>query len=346
MGALPFSTLPEVCNVEQILAEHYGLKGCLLHPLHGGAINQVVRVGDSLVLKRYNPELVHRDRVILSTDGQRYLAERGHPVPAFVRNRAGALVTEVDGACYVLATLVPGRHRAHGEFTARAAYDLGRTLGRIVQDLVAYRPEERGANPQAADGYDFYPPEQTLARIEEVLPLARQGRGPVDERIVAVLTHKRDGLGRLAPWYPRLASLPRQWIHGDFHETNLFFDADDRLTGVIDFDNLRWGTRAFEFMRALVHCFPVDAPERADYFRGFAEVVNPTAAELELYAPLWVFIELSDIWPMPTRYLSPQAYNPAWDESIRLPSDWWERHIEEVTAWLLAMQRSHGSAAR
>lgn len=91
--------------------------------------------------------------------------------------------------------------------------------------------------------------------------------------------------------------MPRQWIHGDYHESNILF---------------------------------------ADYFRGYAEVVQPPKAELALYAPLWTFIELSDTWPLHTRYLSPDAYDPSWDAQLAPPSGWWEEHMEEVTGWLLA----------
>jgi Ser/Thr protein kinase RdoA (MazF antagonist) len=325
--------------IESLLKEYYGLTNLPLPPLAGGNINQVFRAGDRYVLKRYNPALISRERVVLTTDGQEYLKAKGHPVPGIIRNRAGLPITEVDGVCYVLSERIPGRHRQRGELSRGEAYNLGRTLGRIVLDLVHYRPEERGCDPRAADGYDFYHPNQTLGRIERALALAQRGSDPVDLVSVQALTHRRDALQRMAHWYPRLATFRRQWIHGDFHEMNTLFADDGALTGVIDWDNLRWGTRAFEFMRGLAHCFPPGAPERDDYFRGYAEVVHPTDGELELYAPLWTFVALSDTWPVTHRYLSPETYNPSWDGDIAPPSDWWERHMDEVTAWLLALNR-------
>lgn len=101
--------------MERLLAEHYDLNAIPLASLSGGLINQLWRVGEELVIKRYNPRYFPRDRVVLSTEGQRFLAERGHPVPRIIPNRAGSLLTGVDGVWHVLHTLQPGSHRARGE---------------------------------------------------------------------------------------------------------------------------------------------------------------------------------------------------------------------------------------
>lgn len=48
----------------------------------------------------------------------------------------------------------------------------------------------------------------------------------------------------------RLAALPRQVVHGDFQETNLFF-AGNEVSAVIDWDQSGFALRAWEVMRAL-----------------------------------------------------------------------------------------------
>lgn len=317
----------------EVLSEHYGMQGAELVPTELGAINDnfFVECGRGrYVLKRYRPEHNPPDRIRKVCRVQASLRTRGVPVPEFIANTAGQVVTEIDGNCYVLAVRAPGRHCERGRVPLAAALSLGRTLGRIVALLAA---------GEVAEPYTMPPPSAARATARQLLSEAEARTEPVDAVAREVLRHKLTALERLAPHYPRIADLPAQWVHGDYQLTNVLFDEAGAVTAVLDFDNLRCRPRGLEFMRALDLCFdrrPGELTvEALAFFHGYAEIVRPSPDEVSLYPLMRAYVDACAGWPLSTRYLEPEAYQPRWDRYIKPPTDWWERNLERVSAQLL-----------
>ena len=68
-------------------------------------------------------------------------------------------------------------------------------------------------------------------------------------------------------------------------------------------------------------------PERDHYLRGYLETVRPSRDELTLYVPLWMYLVVGDIWPLETRYLKPERFDPRWETACwgSFLSDEWRR---------------------
>ena len=320
-------------TARRVLAGHYRLHDAQLHLLHstGGALKHVFQVaagGATYVLKRYRPGYRPLQAVTNMHLAQVYLKKNGIPTPAVIPDTEGRLALEFAGSCWVLYEWVPGRHYRQGELTARTAAALGEMVGLVARRLQPWPvPTWEGVEP-----FQAYPAEAQIAHYERLLRHAERGSRPVDEQCRQVLRHKIGALERMSGWASRILGLPRQWVHGDVNDGNLFW-AGDRITALIDFDNIRQAPRGFDFMYGLSACFLLDTPYRDDYARAYIDVVRPSPAELEVYAPLWAYWEMSDIWPIDVLYLEPEAYDPAW--RIDSPDSQRERRVPELTEWLL-----------
>jgi len=192
--------------------------------------------------------------------------------------------------------------------------------------------------------YAVPPPAEAQTRLEGVLKEAerRRGRSAVDAICCRVLRHKLDALhrhGRLADRFPPLLA---QATHGDYQETNILFDDADRVVGVLDFDNVQFTPRVVEVSRALSLDFLPDdrlLPEADDFLVGYHDTGRLTEPEALVLAPLRLYLSCTSAWPITARYEDPDAYQPRWDRFIREPSDWWERHADELTERLLRLCR-------
>jgi Ser/Thr protein kinase RdoA (MazF antagonist) len=317
----------------QILTDRYCLTPANIDLLRstGGRLKDVYRVQtgqQTYILKRYLAHFRSLPDVTAQHEAQRYLRRHGFPVPAVIPDRDGSLACQEGLDCWVLYEQAPGRHYAEGAVTPRSAAAVGDMLARMTQQLERWPSTWVSPEPLQVD-----PADETLALFETLLKHAEQGTTPSDRLCEAVLRYRIGAVQRLAHYAPRLLAMERQWVHGDVNAGNFLFGQDDCISGIIDFDNMRRAPRGFDFMYGLTGCFVDQPPLRDEYARAYFRHIRPSVAELELYAPLWAYREVCDIWPVKVRYLQPEAYDGNWQ--IDPPTDRWERQIAEVTEWLL-----------
>jgi Ser/Thr protein kinase RdoA (MazF antagonist) len=319
-------------TARNVLALSYGIPDCSIIPIGHGLINWLARVDardQSYVLKRYNPRYFIPEFVERSVSAQHHGAGRRVPVPPLIPNREGGLITWAPDAAYVLSRYVAGRHLPRGGYSAVAARSLGETVGCVVRAL--------------ADGWrDVVEPwtlrthDEVASSFERLLAAAEHGTTELDRRTARDVRYRLGYLHRHPDLHARVSGMPMQWIHSDLLETNVLIGDDDRVSAVVDFDNVRVLPRGFDFMWALAYCVTPLAPERDAYLRSYREVAQPDRDELSSYVPLWAYQAVGDIWPLEIRYLEPEHYDPRWEDACWgafLP-DTWEETIAEVAAWL------------
>jgi homoserine kinase type II len=314
------------------LAGAYHLRVIGLSPLEGGAVNAGYRVeaadGQHHV-KCYDGRIYQADRIRRSLEAQAYAGRSGVPVPTVRVNVQGDAVTDVPGVgSVVLSTFIHGVHRHRGSIPATAAAAMGRMLGTLQQVLAPFEEPRPYAVP---------PPAEAQARLEAVLRKAerRRDRSAVDDTCCRVLRYQLDALqrhGRLADRFPPLLA---QATHGDYQES------------VLDFDNVQLRPRVVEVSRTLSLDFlPGDRllPEADAFLAGYHDTGRLTEQEALVLAPLRLYLSCAGTWPVTARYEDPN-YQPRWDRFIREPSDWWERHADELTERLLSLCRRAAPAA-
>lgn len=187
------------------------------------------------LLKRRAPGRADVLKVALSHAVQRYLAESRFPLPRLQPTRdEGDTMLARDGSIYEMFEHLPG-----GSFdcTPEAAYDAGRVLGLFHKLLENYRCEWEPSHvgyhdntavraalngvPSAVGTHDSVAGQETellvtATRVFDIYDQAAEAVEAVDFRL----------------W-------PRQIVHADWHPGNMLF-VNSRVSGVIDYDSLRW----------------------------------------------------------------------------------------------------------
>lgn len=313
-----------------LLAEYYGLADARLTRTSQGMINDTYLVeagSDRFFLKHYRPGMFPREQIRWACTVQRRLSEKGLPVPTVIADSAGEGLTEVGVDSYLLTTWLTGRSHQRGAIPLAAAEAMGATLAELQREMATLEPVKP---------YTFTNPANAAANLEGLLAEAERGGDPLDAVACRMLRAKLQAVERLAPQVPRFSTLPTQWVHGDYQETNVLFDDQDRVIGVIDFDAIRCWPRGRELMRALAICFPSLAPEGFAFFRAFAATARPTVAEVALYAALGAYASAIGTWPLGERYREPELYQSRWDRFICEPSGSWLEDCDRLSEQLLA----------
>ncbi|MBI1364854.1 MAG: homoserine kinase [Alphaproteobacteria bacterium] len=143
-----------------------------------------------------------------------HLAARGAPAPAPIADRRGVVLQEIAGRPAVFAAFLPGAARMQpGPADCRA---LGETMARLHAagaDFPRLRPNDLG-------------PEGWRA-------LADKCRNRADECAPGLAGLIDDEISFLRAAWPE--NLPSGVIHADLFPDNVFFCAEGRISGVIDF---------------------------------------------------------------------------------------------------------------
>jgi Ser/Thr protein kinase RdoA (MazF antagonist) len=281
----------------------------------------------AFALKWYRPGLRESqpERLRFVCETQAAMPEAGVPAPAIVPGLDGGLFVETEAGRFVLSEFVKGRQFSRGRMPAACAEAMGAELHGLCEALSETAVPERPLPTREA----------TLARVEDLLRLARKGREAVDRRAVALLEHRRRGLEAWAGPPPPLGR--QQCIHGDYQDSNVIFGDRDEVVAILDWDALGQAGRAYEVMRAFNFSFPEGAPGGLDFLRGYVNAARPSPEDAAAVVDVWSYTTLLRLWPMDARYEQPDSYQARWDVFIREPSGWWEANRERIRQELVRL---------
>lgn len=165
---------------------------------------------------------------------------------------------------------------------------------------------------------------RTLERLERVQAalLALPAPGEVDGW---ALTRTRQRLAHLqaSPLPDRVPAFPARFLHGDFHDGNVFFQ-DSQPTALIDWEQTRLAPRAWEVVRCLHLSLKLDPLLSAALLRGYRERLSLPEEELADGAAFYALIQERNVWtyesvylegnPGPRVFIGPPPYVPfQWD---------------------------------
>jgi Ser/Thr protein kinase RdoA (MazF antagonist) len=145
----------------------------------------------------------------------------------------------------------------------------------------------------------------SIPRIESAVE-ARATMTAVDRSALEQLAGRRDWLAgnvSLAEDIPaRLAALPQWVVHGDFQETNLFFEGRI-VSAVIDWDQSGLTARGWEIVRSL-HLMLALAPAPCRRFlAGYRRVLSLPEGELQGAAACYGVLADNNLWVYEAAYL-------------------------------------------
>jgi len=284
--------------------DHAALSSWRLGPVLGatvpatGTVNRTVLVetrGGAYALRAYRrPD---RARVAWEHAAIAWAGARDVPVCLPIPLPDGGTVLERDGRLFALFPRAAGRQVARGNLRVREVSAAGRCLARIHLAFADFpiaraRPKNLAVDiPAVLAG---------IPRIEaaiRALPVQTE----VERAALRQLAARRDWLAEnvlLAEGLPeRLAALPQAVLHGDYQETNLFFEGGE-VSAVIDWDQSGAAPRAWEVLRALHLMLGLASAACRVFLAAYRDVCPLPSSEVEeaaaCYGPradqnLWVY---------------------------------------------------------
>lgn len=234
------------------------------------------------------------------------LQTRGLSVGAPLRDRQGQTWTVVNHLPVEVCPWTAGGHREGASLTERECVALGGLLGqihRLLDDLGGPQPQPFLLPP--------IPVQQALTQADHVLRLARAHapHDAFDEVAEAYLTFTSE---QLRAYHGKATAdvclTPWQLTHGDFHQWNVIFGPDGRLT-VVDWDRVRVQPRLSELVRMLVLWLHDPATgiidvERAGWVvQGYVGRVPVEPGALAQMVEFYWWNKLTDLWIPQRHYL-------------------------------------------
>lgn len=257
-----------------------------------GVMNEtfIVTTQDApVVLRRHRRP--QRALVQLEHEVIAHARERGVPAPAAIPAMSGDVIIDRDGVFYSLFAFARGQQVTKDEVTEPAARSMGETLGRIQDALADFSgPEPAPTAPPQSSGDLVKAIESLLQRIERIPDPSEQDRWAQEH-----LESKLRWLEEAAPAVRREVRGAVQMVHGDYQETNLFFEGD-RVVDVIDWDKaeVRWPVD--EVVRTLDLSLRLEPALSAAFLDGYRSVRNLTREDLDLAANNYGFSQVHDHW--------------------------------------------------
>ncbi|GCE14384.1 phosphotransferase [Tengunoibacter tsumagoiensis] len=211
----------------------------------------------------------------------------------------GERVFEQGGHFYALFPFAPGYQIARGDLTSHEIMLMGRFLGELHQTLSDY-PQEQV--PHRSFAIDL---PTTLATMDTIETAIRSQPQITDEdrQVLSQLAERRAWL-ITAPSVNMedLSLLEQQVIHGDYQETNLFFE-DGQVSAVIDWDQSYVAPRAWEVVRTLHYVCKLERGDCRIFLDAYRCVLPLTSAELEVAAVTYGWMRAHDLWQYQAIYL-------------------------------------------
>ena len=253
----------------------------------------------SYALRAYRYTLSERKRIENEHTLIAYAQARGLPALAPLPLADGKTLLEQDGHFYALFPFASGHQTLRGHLTLGEIQAMGSFLGKLHQALRDY-PHERVSQRQFT--LDLA---TTLATIESLAQTIRSlpARSAEDEEALASLAERREWLKTASPVnLEKLRALEQQVIHGDYQETNLFFE-NDQVSAVIDWDQAYAAPRAWEVVRALHYACQLEKAACRAFLDAYRRVLPLPASDLEIAAAAYGWMRAHDTWQYKALYL-------------------------------------------
>ena len=179
-----------------------------------------------------------------------FLSKQGIPVIVPIQNKNNTDSFQFQKAQYALFPYVEGIKIARKDLSKDLFKNMGEMLARIHLCGKGYQGARKRQN--RFDKEKFY------MRLEKVLPLIEADKAKTN---FGKLAHSsvvlRKSIIETNPFVKENVDLPNDHlIHGDYHNDNMFFNANSDIEFIFDLDKTEVGPRVFELVRSVMYvCF-------------------------------------------------------------------------------------------
>ena len=231
-----------------------------------------------------------------------WASARGIPVCPPIPLPGGGTVACLDGRLFALFPSAKGQQVARADLQEMEIAAAGRCLARVHLAFAGF-PIAQARHKVFS--FDTAGTLESLAKIQAAIK-ARAMQTDADRAAMHHLAGRREWLQERAaldgPTRRRFEALPLQVVHGDFQESNLFFDGGEVST-VIDWDQCGVASRAWEVLRAL-HLMLNLAPKQCHLFlTSYRDLCPLPEAELLEAAGGYGVLADQNLWVYEALYL-------------------------------------------
>lgn len=228
----------------------YGIRISTYEKVTRGFLSENYFLSDSknkFFLKKYRFDDSNRINEIHAAKS--FFCNGGIPVILPLPLLDGTTYFECHSAYYALFPFIEGRHLERGELTEAAIVSLGQMLGKI---------HLLGKESKLAIGERFKVEnkEKVLKKIDDILLRISEVHQHSDFDKVALenVQLKKELLLKNESTFESLGFECDHLIHGDYLDSNVFFDENDHVKWVFDFEKTNYSPRAFELFRSMFLC--------------------------------------------------------------------------------------------
>lgn len=267
-----------------------------------GSVHQTLLLATATgnyALRAYRYDAQDRWRIVCEHTLIAYVRAQGLPAIAPLPLSNGETILEYKGRYYALYPFATGQQVPRGTVAGLEIAAMGSFLGELHRALRNYSGEHV---PTRSFNFDL---STTLSRIDGVENAIRSRLELTEEDIEALerLEQQRRWLMRAqSVSMTSLEQLEQQVLHGDYQETNLFFQ-DGRVSAIIDWDQTYCAPRAWEVVRTLHYTFALEARACHSFLTAYRCVMPLTQAELDVAAAAYGWFRAHDVWQYEELYL-------------------------------------------
>jgi len=321
-GKLYFMTKMECQN----LADYWNI-GCVesVGVPESGTINtlRILTTDQGRFVLRIYRHHIHK-RIETELRVVEWVAEQGIPAVVPIQTCDGKGFVEYNEQFVTLLPFVSGDQIARDQLQLGDIAQMGRFLGQVHRVLSGY---PIGDIPPVSIHIE---PEETLAGIDRLEGLVRAIPNPqvTDDYALTRLISRREWLqGRGKEDVSGLFQLPFQVVHGDFQQTNVFFEQGD-VSALIDWDKIYIAPTAWEMIRTIHLMLHFEPTQSIAFLKAYQETNDLSIEALDVAVlcyglsrayDLWLFKEIYDHGNDRVRqFVRPGSFVPVADDWARV----------------------------
>jgi len=276
----------------------YGLKIQSFEKVAKGALSDnytLIQDNNKYFLKKYRFD--NKERIEEVHLSKKYFLDGGIPVVFPIINKEGETYFFFDNAYYALFPFVTNKQFERGTLSKKAIVSLGEMLGRI--HLLGKK-----SKLPINDFFKEWNKEKALQKISNIEKEINKKTTltKFDHLAIKNLKMKKDLINENLLTFVDINLANDHLTHGDYLDHNVFFDKNDQVSEVFDFEKTDYSPRMYELFRSLMLTFFNDkfAKENIDNAKLFLNTylnIYPTSRdELSKGLKLYYLKSIHGIW--------------------------------------------------
>jgi len=235
---------------------------------------------------------------------KKYFASGGIPVILPLINKEQSTFFTLENKYFALFPFIEGRQLEIGSLTDTAMMSLGEMLGKI--HLLG-----KEAKLPITEEFKGWDKTKTLKKYNDITFVIKEQKelSDFDKLALQDLDFRRSLIESNKVNYEDLDLKNDHLIHGDYHTDNVFFNEDDHVSFVFDFEKYTRAPRVFELMRSLVlilfnENFGTEKFSKAKlYLNSYLNVYPMSKEILQKGLTLYYLTQLHGSWVQEEHYL-------------------------------------------